>query len=172
MSLMSFFSDPRVTFLYGDDCDLAIYCEAMPRDIDVLFSDTVHTYEQIKSEYGIYEPLLADEAMIIVDDIKLNDKGRFFEEWLGEKSDLIGLCRKSGFDVMVYRRIGTVDQELRVCRAALASTQVWKRRNFAAQAEVKRLRARSFKVRFLRPIYRHLPAAVYEPFLAVPRRQN
>lgn len=166
------FNDPGVSFVYGDACDLAIYKGAIPLDINVLYTDTVHTYEQVKSEYDIYEPLLANEALIIVDDLKWNDKGRFFEEWPDEQYDLTELCHGSGFGVMVYRRIAAVEREQRILQAALASAQVGKSRHFVAKAEVDWLKARSFQVRFLQPIYRHLPAALYGPILTVLRRRK
>ena len=63
----------------GDCLDLTIYQKELPVDIDIMWSDTEHSFEQIQTEFGVYENLLADESLIIVDDIKLNDKFLFFK---------------------------------------------------------------------------------------------
>jgi predicted O-methyltransferase YrrM len=85
--------------------------------IDLLFCDTIHIYEQIKAEFEKYEHLLADEAIILVDDIQdahlhlkeghpdRRTKYRFFEEWEGEKYDITELCHyPTGFAAFIYRR--------------------------------------------------------------------
>jgi predicted O-methyltransferase YrrM len=88
---------------------------AKGKSIDLLFCDTIHTYEQVKLEFETYESLLSDEAIILVDDIQ-NDfthkseayhrtKYRFYEEWTGEKYDITKLCHNpSGFAAFIYRR--------------------------------------------------------------------
>lgn len=87
------------------------------KKIELLFCDTVHNYKQIKLEFETYKHLLADEAIILVDDIQ-NDhlhlpeghrdrrtKYRFYEEWEGEKYDLTELCHNpTGFAAFIYRR--------------------------------------------------------------------
>jgi predicted O-methyltransferase YrrM len=101
------FKDPRVRFVWGDALDLTAYELAgfqTPFDIDILWTDTIHFYKQLKAEYRIYEPLLADEALIVIDDIHLNDKGRFFQESSFEKFDLTALCHSSGFGALHYIR--------------------------------------------------------------------
>jgi len=83
--------------------------------ISLLFCDTIHVYEQVQKEFEVYEPLLADEAIILVDDIQdershsnpqyHRTKYRFYEEWEGEKHDLTVLCHNpSGFGAFIYRR--------------------------------------------------------------------
>jgi predicted O-methyltransferase YrrM len=85
--------------------------------IDLLFCDTIHVYEQVKKELEMYKPLLADEAIILVDDIQddhldlpeshpdRRTKYKFYEEWEGEKYDLTELCHNpSGFAAFIYRR--------------------------------------------------------------------
>ena len=84
----------------------------LDRPIDLLFSDTLHTYEQIKAEFRAYEDLLADRAIILVDDIRdygdptdARTKYRFFEEWKGVKYDITELCHNpSGFAAFLYER--------------------------------------------------------------------
>jgi len=101
------FQDPRVKFIFADCLDITAYEAAgvdVPLDIDILWTDTLHYYKQLSSEFKVYEPLLADEAIIAIDDIHLNDKGRFFSEAPYEKRDLTALCHGSGFGVLHYVR--------------------------------------------------------------------
>jgi hypothetical protein len=101
------FSDPRVRFLFGDGLDVTVYERSgipYPLDIDILWTDTVHTYQQVSAEFSVYEPLLADEAVIAIDDIHLNDKNRFFNEAPYEKRDLTTPYHASGFGVLHYVR--------------------------------------------------------------------
>src|ERR1019366_3231724 len=77
---------------------------SVPLDIDILWTDTLHNYKQVANEFKVYEPLLADEAIIAIDDIHLNDKGRFFDEAPYAKRDLTALCHGSGFGVLHYVR--------------------------------------------------------------------
>jgi len=85
--------------------------------IDLLFCDTIHIYEQVQAEFEKYEHLLADEAIILVDDIRnahlhlkedhpdRRTKYKFYEEWEGEKYDLTELCHNpSGFGAFIYKR--------------------------------------------------------------------
>ena len=94
----------------------------LDRPIDLLFCDTIHTYEQVSREFTTYESLLADEAIILVDDIRdwgdhlkpepgelthpdQRTKYRFFEEWKGDKYDITELCHyPSGFAAFLYER--------------------------------------------------------------------
>jgi len=101
------FKDDRVKFIFGDCVDLSCFTKstgAIPTDIDIFWTDTVHYYEQIQAEFRVYEPLLSDEALIVIDDIKLNDKGKFFDELPYEKYDLSDVCHSSGFGVIHYVR--------------------------------------------------------------------
>ena len=94
----------------------------LDRPIDLLFCDTIHTYEQVSREFTAYESLLADEAIILVDDIRdwgehlkpspgelthpdQRTKYRFFEEWGGVKYDITELCHNpTGFAAFLYER--------------------------------------------------------------------
>ena len=158
--------DPRVRFVFGDCLDLTIYGDAIPMDVNVFWTDTVHFYEQVRDEFDVYEPLLADEALVIVDDIWVNDKGRFFEEAPYAKYDLTALCHGCGFGVLHYVRDPSrrCSQEARLRQAALASAKVWKRRFDMLQAEVEEASRRQASLglrRYLRPL-----RPVYGPMLS------
>lgn len=99
--------DERIKLVWGDCLNLKTYLDHnidIPIDIDILWTDTIHYYDQVKAEYDVYEPLLADEALIIIDDIRVNDKGRFYNEITHSKQDLTELCHSSGFGAIFYKR--------------------------------------------------------------------
>ena len=51
-------------------------------EIDILHVDTVHSYNQVTSEWQEYEPLLAQGAAVLFDDLHANDDGvaqKFYE---------------------------------------------------------------------------------------------
>jgi hypothetical protein len=70
----------------------------------LIFFDTIHTYDQVKKEFDLYKDKLKDGAIILIDDIKINDKGVFFNEWEGEKYDLTDWCHISGFGLLIYKK--------------------------------------------------------------------
>ncbi len=73
--------------------------------IDLIFLDTIHTYEQVKKEFDLYKSKLNDGCIVLIDDIKLNDKGIFFEELTYEKYDISELCHSiSGFGAFIYKK--------------------------------------------------------------------
>jgi len=53
--------------------------------IDILFMDAGHEYESITKEWELYSPLLADEELIVIDDICNKDMVRFWDELDCEK---------------------------------------------------------------------------------------
>jgi len=116
------FKDSRVKFIYGDALDLSIYGHKTPTEIDWLFTDTIHFYGQLKDEYNVYEPLLADGAFILIDDINLNDKRKLFDDLPFEKWDLTDWCHHNGFGMLRYRKSQTfADPKL---EAALRSSRI------------------------------------------------
>jgi len=74
-------SIPSPAKIYGGQnavSDIAAY----NRQIDILFIDAWHKDEYVKEEWELYSPLLADEALVICDDV-FNNVGNFagMEEW-------------------------------------------------------------------------------------------
>ncbi len=122
------FRDSRVRFVHGDVADLGIYGDAVPMDIDLLFSDTIHFDRQVRDEFAIYQPLLTDRAVLAIDDINLNDKRKLFDELPYAKWDLTELCHGSGFGLVLFERKQPIAREARLALAFAASAQVWKRR--------------------------------------------
>jgi hypothetical protein len=127
------YKDKRVKFIFGDCLDLNSYDKdtLIPIDIDIFWTDTIHTYEQISSEFFVYEPLLSDEAIIVIDDINLNDKGKFFHESPYPKFDLTNICHSSGFGVIHYIRPKSERNKShseRINKALLNSIKIWHER--------------------------------------------
>ena len=113
--------DPRVAFVCGNDLDLSIFGDGIPAGIDLLFIDTVHNYRQISAEWEIYQHLLSDEALVAVDDIRLNDMGKFWDTLRYEKFDATRDCHSSGFGIFIFERGIEMDEQERLNRALQAS---------------------------------------------------
>jgi len=135
------YKDPRVKILTGDGLDLSMYprqSTEIPFDIDVFWTDTVHYYAQVSAEWAVYEPLLADECLVVVDDIRLHDKGKFFDEMPYEKVDLAALCHGNGFGVFWYKRPSAErgrSKEDRLHRASLKSMEIGYARYWTVQQD-------------------------------------
>ena len=99
----SFFDDGRVNVIYGDCVSDGIVSLFENESIDFLFSDTIHYYKQVDSEFKAYKNKLKDNSIIFMDDIKLNDKGRFYEEWEGEKYSMGNWCHETGFGLFKFK---------------------------------------------------------------------
>lgn len=153
-------NDSRIKFVFGDCLNLNTYLknnETVPIDIDVLWTDTVHFYEQLSAEFKVYEPLLADEALIIIDDIKLNDKGRFFQESPFEKYDLTDICHVSGFGAIHYKRDekdrGKTYFE-RVNQALFNANEIWFNRHNKLSQEFEKISTQKDSSCFIRKLSR------------------
>jgi len=113
--------DHRISFVFGNDLDLSIFGEGIPLDIDFLFLDTLHDYKQISNEWAIYQHLLQDGAMVVLDDIRLNNMPRFWEELPYDKYEATKDCHSSGFGIFIFHREIEMDEEERLDKAHLAS---------------------------------------------------
>jgi predicted O-methyltransferase YrrM len=122
------FKDPRVKFIFGDVSDLSIFQNNIPTDIDFLFTDTIHFDFQLRDEWAIYQHLLADQALVAIDDINVNDKRKLFDELAFEKWDLTELCHVSGWGLFLFERREQTTREERILKAYQASAAVWRRK--------------------------------------------
>jgi predicted O-methyltransferase YrrM len=110
-------SDPRLRLVFGNDLDLSIYRDVIPNNIDFLFMDTDHSYQQISREWLIYQYLLKDGAIVVMDDIRLNDMYKFWEELPYEKLEITDDAHWSGFGVFVFSAMpGSDEQNLKRAR--------------------------------------------------------
>lgn len=121
------FSDPRVSFIKGDVGSLHVL-EQVPDKIDILFTDTIHYYFQLKDEFEIYQHLLADTAIFAIDDIHLNDKGKFWEEVKFAKWDLTEVCHHSGWGLFLFKREKATTWEERWNEVLKTTSLIWERK--------------------------------------------
>jgi len=120
-------TDQRVSILVGDVCDTNILRQ-IPDKIDLLFTDTVHFDFQIRDEFSIYKHLLADTALVAIDDIHANDKVKFWDELNYDKWDLTELCHSTGWGLFLYKRKEALPREERWLNAVNSSSKIWQRK--------------------------------------------
>lgn len=122
------FKDERVSFIFGDACSLDVI-KQVPFDIDLLFSDTIHFNFQIRDEFAIYQYLLADTALVAIDDIHTNDKGLFWDSVSSDKWDLTELCHTpGGWGLFLYVRKEPLSKDARWKLLTEAAALIWERK--------------------------------------------
>lgn len=92
--------DPRLRVESGDSRDPATYQRLGLKEVDLLFLDTEHTAAQLEREWELCRPLLAEGAVVVLDDIYLNDVPRFWEALEEDKLDTGEALHWSGFGVV------------------------------------------------------------------------
>lgn len=70
---------------HGDSVDLAKMIHDLNGDIDILFIDTIHTYERTMAEFKAWEHCLADDAVVLLDDLHRDGMLDAWDELPGEK---------------------------------------------------------------------------------------
>lgn len=95
-------NDPRLARFLGDSREQSTYQMWNPNSIDLLFIDSDHTYACVSEEWRLYEPALADRAIVCLDDIRMNDMERFWDELPYEKMAMD--FGPFGFGVVQYER--------------------------------------------------------------------
>lgn len=73
VDLKPFEYDKRLNIVYGSDIDPAVYAPLNLKDIDFLFIDTLHDKAHVEIEWSIYKEFLAPGALVVMDDINLNE---------------------------------------------------------------------------------------------------
>jgi predicted O-methyltransferase YrrM len=93
---------PQVTKILGDDLNMAIWPGSVDLGkTDLWFIDSLHTYEQIKSEIDLYKSYFKRDAVVVLDDIHLLEMGTIWEELKYDKCDNTDPCHYSGFGFFV-----------------------------------------------------------------------
>ena len=110
--------DERVRFVFGDDLNLAIYGSNLPAGIDLLFIDTVHTREQLNREWAVYQHLCNPGAIVVLDDIRMEDMFGSWESLPYPQLEVTTDCHYTGFGFFVCHP-GTVPDPAAAYRAAL-----------------------------------------------------
>ena len=97
---------PNFEFWHMDSIEAATRYEGMALPpVDILFIDTLHTYERTMAEFAAWESLLASDAVVILDDLFRGGMDRVWQELPGEKArfDLLHIGGEStdgGFGVV------------------------------------------------------------------------
>ena len=112
------FNDSRLKFYFGNDLNLNIFGNNLPVGIDLLYIDTDHTFTQISSEWEIYKHLCNPGAIVVLDDIRMNDMFDFWDSLQYPKLELTEKCHFSGFGFFLYTEEKQPDP-LKACRNAL-----------------------------------------------------
>jgi hypothetical protein len=82
---------------------LNIFRDDLPIGIDMLFIDTDHTFAQASSEWNIYKHLCNPGAIVVLDDIRMNDMFDFWKSLPYPKLELTKECHVSGFGFFLYQ---------------------------------------------------------------------
>ena len=70
----------NLSLFEGDSVEFAPFIFEQFGEIDILFIDTTHTYDQTMAEYNAYRPHLSDRAVIILDDLFREGMDRVWAE--------------------------------------------------------------------------------------------
>lgn len=73
------------TFMQMDSIQAAHQIYQNYGKIDLLFIDTVHTYERTIAEFKAYDPYLAEDAIVCLDDLKREGMEQAWQELPGRK---------------------------------------------------------------------------------------
>jgi predicted O-methyltransferase YrrM len=154
----SMFDDRRVKFIFGDDCDLEIFNSlesGVPLNIDFLFSDTIHFDYQLRDEWNIYKYLLADNALVAIDDINLNDKRKLFDELKYDKWDLTEFCHISGWGLFLFQRKEQLSDAERLRKAYQESAKIWFRKYGECKIVLEKIEERKITNKLKKFIRKH-----------------
>ncbi len=67
---------PLWNFINADSCDVAtVLAGGVPSEIDILFLDTMHDYEQVSNELVCWHTLIAKNGIILVHDVSTFSQG-------------------------------------------------------------------------------------------------
>jgi len=92
---------PNYHFIIGDSIKSAVEIyQEFDKKVDILFIDTIHTYDQTIMEYNAWRPFLSDKAVICLDDLDRPNMDKAFEHLPGKKVLLNSLHAESGFGVI------------------------------------------------------------------------
>jgi len=118
--------DQRTRFVFGNDLNLSIYERKLPLDIDFLFMDSLHELHHLVDEWYIYRHLCVNGALVVLDDIYLENLRSFWDRLPYPKLDISEDCHKSGFGIFIYssEEAETISSRERIDRAYDASLEV------------------------------------------------
>ncbi len=100
--LTPFSYDNRLKIVFGNDLEDSVFNE-VGSGFDMMFSDSEHCYEHVVVEWEKYRHTLEDGAIVVMDDIRLNEgMSRFWDSLQYEKIDTGVDLHFSGFGLLRY----------------------------------------------------------------------
>lgn len=100
--------DSRTEFITADANDRALYDHLKGRgsnvanSFDFLFLDTDHVAKDLRNQLALVGPLLRPGALVVLDDIHMNDMTEAWDEIPCPKLDITQDCHPSGFGVFIW----------------------------------------------------------------------
>lgn len=94
---------PNFVLWHGDSIESAPEIARQYGDVDILFIDTVHTYEQTLAEFEAWRPFLSRKAVVCLDDLKRDGMQEAWDDMPGFKLRLDDLHQgrdEGGFGVV------------------------------------------------------------------------
>lgn len=94
---------PNLIKVIGNDLDLSSWPKELDfKKTDLWFVDSEHSYEQVKKELELYGPMFKKGAVVLFDDIHINDGlQKIWDEIEWDKFDATDPLHFSGFGVCV-----------------------------------------------------------------------
>lgn len=100
--LAGFAWDKRLTIVFGNDLEKSVFSQ-IGNGFDFLFIDSEHDIVHLNPEWEMYKKLLVDGAIVVMDDIKLNQGMiEFWDNLPYEKVDTGTDLHFSGFGLFRY----------------------------------------------------------------------
>ncbi|MFX0198415.1 MAG: class I SAM-dependent methyltransferase, partial [Candidatus Hodarchaeota archaeon] len=93
---------PNFIPIVGDDLDFKVWPKGLDfKKTDIWFIDTEHTADQLRAELTLYGLHFKKGAIVLIDDIKLNDMFEVWKEITWDKYDATYHLHWSGFGICV-----------------------------------------------------------------------
>ena len=94
---------PNFHPIVGNDLDLYIWPKELDlHKTDLWFIDTIHTYDQVKAELDLYKHYFKKGAVLLFDDIRMNDgMWKIWNELPYEKHENTNPCHYTGFGIAI-----------------------------------------------------------------------
>lgn len=85
--------DKRLRMIVADTLD-PLVLSLVPDGVDLLFIDSTHEAWHVAAELTLWQKKLADEAIVVVDDLNHNDMYRFWDSLNYDKAEYnVGCCQ-------------------------------------------------------------------------------
>ena len=90
---------PNFHPIVGDDLNMDNWKGVDLAKTDIWYIDTIHTAEHLKKELELYTPFFKKGALVLFDDIRMNDMFSVWESLPYEKKELTDPCHHTGWGI-------------------------------------------------------------------------